>query len=306
MCGTATMSETFASRGMRVIASDELRFPVLHAKARLLHNRRYNFSKVVSSYSDAIEKLNMTKPKKGFFWREYSDEGLPMNGSKPRKYFTGTNAARIDGVRAKIKQWRHQGLSAAASDLLLHDLILAINNVANIAGTYGYYRASWNKASLQPLKLIPSQPKRYPVQHSVIQGKVEDIAPKLDLDCCYIDPPYTKRQYGGNYHILETIAQEDEPEPVGEGGLRDWYPQSSDFCSKRLVRGAFNKTLQQLNVRWIFISYSEDGQIPPDEMIELMKQHGRVKRLNTPVGRFSSNIGKPSPVQEHLYTIEKQ
>ena len=306
MCGTATMSETFASQGMRVIASDELRFPVIHAKARLLHNRRYNFSKGASSYSDAIEKLNKTKPIRGFFWREYSDEGSPNNGTGPRKYFTGANAARIDGIRAKIIKWRHQGLSDAASDLLLHDLILAVNNVANIAGTYGYYRALWNKASLQPLVLIPSQPKRYPARHSVIQGKVEDIAPKLDLDGCYIDPPYTKRQYGGNYHILETIAQEDEPDPVGEGGLRDWYPQSSDFCSKRLVRGAFHKTLQKLNACWIFVSYSEDGQIPPDEMLELMNQYGKVIRLNTPIERFRSNIGKPGPVQEHLYIIEKQ
>ena len=43
MCGTAAMSEAFARRGLSVIASDELKFPVLHAKARLLHNRRHEF-----------------------------------------------------------------------------------------------------------------------------------------------------------------------------------------------------------------------------------------------------------------------
>lgn len=75
MCGTATMSEAFAHRGMEVVASDELRFPVIHAKARLKHNRRYNYSKVASSYEGAIEKLNSVKPIKGFFWNEYSDEG---------------------------------------------------------------------------------------------------------------------------------------------------------------------------------------------------------------------------------------
>jgi adenine-specific DNA-methyltransferase len=306
MCGTATMSEAFANRGMQVVASDELRFPVLHAKARLLHNRRYNFTKVASSYMGAIEKLNGLGPVKGFFWNEYSDDGSPVNGAKPRKYFTGENAARIDAIRAIIKEWRDAGLSDAASDLLLHDLILSVNDVANIAGTYGYYRSSWNSSSIKPLLLKPSEPIRYPVRHSTLQGKVEKIASKLKVDGCYLDPPYTKRQYGGNYHILETIAQEDEPVPVGEGGLRDWYPQSSAYCYKRRVRGAFHDTMKQLQSRWIFVSYSEDGHIPPEELHELLSEYGDVKRLDTPIERFrSNNAGKSGHVHEHLYIVEK-
>src|SRR4051794_11058519 len=36
MCGTGAMAEALARAGFRVHASDELTFPVLHAKARLL------------------------------------------------------------------------------------------------------------------------------------------------------------------------------------------------------------------------------------------------------------------------------
>ncbi len=309
MCGTATMSEAFANKGMKVIASDELRFPVLHAKARLLHNRRYNFTKVSESYESAIKELNSLEPVKGFFLKEYSDQGTPDNGSKPRKYFTGPNAAHIDAIRARIKKWRYDGLSDAATDLLLHDLILAVNVVANIAGTYGYYRSSWNKQSLQPLQLKPSKPIRYPISHSVFHEKVEHIASKLKVDGCYLDPPYTKRQYGGNYHLLETIAQEDEPSPVGEGGLRDWYPQSSDFCYKRHARGAFHKTMEQLESRWVFVSYSEDGQIPADDLFELLSEYGNVKQLEMPIERYRSNnsgkCGKPGHIHEYLFIVEK-
>ncbi len=28
---------------------------------------------------------------------------------------------------------------------------------------------------------------------------------------CYVDPPYMKRQYAANYHLLETIAKGDNP-----------------------------------------------------------------------------------------------
>lgn len=307
MCGTATMSEAFARRNLKVVASDELRFPVLHAKARLLHNARYNFAEVARSYEDAIDKLNRLKPVRGFFWNEYSDQGTPANGAKPRKYFTGANAAHIDAIRANIKKWRHQGLMEDACDLLLHDLILALNDVANIAGTYGYYRATWNKASLKPLTMKPSEPISYKEQHSVFQGKVEMIAANLIVDGCYLDPPYTKRQYCGNYHILETIAQEDEPNPVGDGGLRDWYSQSSAYCYKRLVREAFHETIKQIQCRWIFISYSEDGQVPPEELLELLGNYGKIERLDTPIERFRSNSngGKHGQVHEHLYVLEK-
>lgn len=305
MCGTATMSEAFGQSGLEVVASDELRFPVLHAKARLLHNCKYDFTKVSSTYEEAIQTLNNLKPVKGFFWNEYSDEGSPANGTNPRKYFTGSNAARIDAVRAKIREWRQLGLSDDACDLLLHDLILAVNDVANIAGTYGYYRSTWNKSSLKPLWLRASEPVSYPVTHSILHGKVERIAANLEVDACYLDPPYTKRQYGGNYHILETIAQEDFPSPVGDGGLRDWYLTSSDFCYKRRVREAFHRTMEKLQSDWIFVSYSDDGHVPPTELLELLSMYGKTKCLSTPIDRFrSSDRGKRGLIQEYLYIVE--
>ena len=305
MCGTATVSAALAIAGFKVTASDELRFPVLHAKARLLNTGRRSFSPVARDYAEAVSLLNRTKPIEGFFWKEYSDEGRPANGSKPRQYFTGYNAAKIDGIRKQIKRWRENGLAPASSDLLLHDLILGVNSVANIAGTYGYYRSSWNKASLAPLALHTSEPS-VGSGNKVIQGRVEDIAHKLKGDACYLDPPYTKRQYGGNYHILETIAQEDCPEPVGEGGLRNWYPNSSSFCSKRKVEEAFHATISKLSTPTIFVSYSEDGQLPQDDLRALLAGYGRVTRKDLPIGRFRSNGGKTGDVHEHLYVLRRE
>jgi adenine-specific DNA-methyltransferase len=305
MCGTATVSAVFAEHGFRVIAADELRFPVLHAQARLLHDGASAFGSL-AAYREALADLNGLRPQKGFFWREYSDEGSPQNGTKPRKYFTGSNAAKIDAVRAEIKKWRQQGLASHAVDLLLHDLILAVNRVANIAGTYGYYRSAWNRASLEPLVLYMSAPLPHNRSHEVRQGRVEDLASLIDADAFYLDPPYTKRQYGGNYHILETIAQEDEPEPVGDGGLRDWYPQASDFCYRRKAKAAFARTLSQIKARWVFISYSEDGHLASPELSELLASFGTVERLQTPIERFRSNdrVAKLGAVHEHLYILE--
>lgn len=306
MCGTATMSATFAQSGFRVVASDELRFPTLHAKARLLRCGFIDFDPIADSYEDAIELLNNAAPVRGFFWREYSAQGAPANGSKPRCYFTGENAARIDAARALIKEWRVKGLSADSCDLLLHDLILASNRVANIAGTYGYYRSDWNKASLERLKVEPTAAPQYSLAHSVMRGRIEDLASDIEAEAFYIDPPYTKRQYGGNYHILETIAVEDEPEPVGEGGLRDWYSQASEFCYRRRARAAFETTLADISAPWVFVSYSEDAHVPADELFELLGGFGNVSRRAIPLERFRSNsrVAKTGVVEEHLYVVE--
>ncbi|PYT00668.1 MAG: hypothetical protein DMF63_06420 [Acidobacteria bacterium] len=306
MCGTATMSAAFAEHGFEVIAADELRFPVLHAQARLLHDGVSGFGSL-KAYHNALAELNGLEPQNGLFWREYSDEGSPRNSSKPRRYFTGPNAAKIDAVRAEIKRWNLEGLESRAVDLLLHNLILATNRVANIAGTYGYYRSGWNKASLEPLILYPSDPIKHDRRHEVLQGRVENLSSQITADAFYLDPPYTKRQYGGNYHILETIAQQDEPEPVGEGGLRDWYPQASDFCYRRKAKGAFARTLSQIDAPLIFISYSEDGHLSGAELSELLGSFGTVSCLQIPIERFRSNgrVAKQGSVHEQLYVLEK-
>src|SRR5438874_9303857 len=124
MCGTATMSVAFAQRGLRVVAGDELTFPVLHARARLLYDDTYDFSTHAASYRTAIRTLNTLEPTKGFFWREYGSKGRPRNRNAPRLYFTAENAGRIDSIRATIKRWRREVLASLAADLLLHDLLL--------------------------------------------------------------------------------------------------------------------------------------------------------------------------------------
>lgn len=310
MCGTATVSRALANQGFRVVASDELRFPVLHAKARLLPYHRCDFTQAGGKLETAIATLNGLPERPGFFWREYSAEGSPINGSKPRAYFTGANAAKIDSIRSQILDWQTAGLSTEAVDLLLHHLILAVNSIANIAGTYGYYRSTWSSASLAPIRLEAAPgPSDLDGVHRVTQGRVEDIADDLDVFMCYLDPPYTKRQYGGNYHLLETLAMQDEPEPVGEGGLRDWYPQSSDFCSKRRVRNALLETIAKLDVPYVSLSYSDDGLVPSYEIWGMLAQLGRVERKELALNRFRSNGGKSNksgPVMEHLYVLEKR
>lgn len=304
MCGTAAVSEALARAGYQVHASDELTFPTMHAAVRLLVPVTPDFE-TLGGYDDALAALNVAKPVQGYFFREFSAEGSPENGCKPRAYFTGENAEKIDAMRARLRHWSASGkLSVLETDVLHHDLIMAVNDVANIAGTYGYYRSTWNAQALQPIRLRRSTFDFVGDGHSVRQGKVEDLAEEIQATSCYLDPPYTKRQYAGNYHLLETLARGDEPVPVGEGGLRDWYDNYSDFCSKRFVAAAFQEVVKRLDCEHIFVSYSEDGLLPSDELHEMLADRGTVTRQTYPLQRYRSNsAGKPGELSEYLYHL---
>ena len=249
MCGTASVSLALARAGYSVTAGDALTFPVIHARVRLLAKRAPAF-KALGGYSRAMEWMRSVQPVEGYVFHEFGEAGRPANGRPPRRYFSAQNAARIDGIRGGIRKLARAGvLDEVEHSVLLHHLILAANKVANISGTYGYFLRSLATAARKPLTFEPIEFVWTPGAHAVLQGPIEQHARGLRTDAVYLDPPYTKRQYAGNYHVLETLARGDEPVAAGDGGLRPWTEQASDFCYRRTAGHAF-RDLNVLAEHW--------------------------------------------------------
>jgi len=309
MCGTASVSEALRQSGYRVIASDLMTFSAHHARVRLCASEAPSFNKTgIDGYRKVLTYLNQITPVQGLFFKEYSPDGAPNNGTEPRKYFSSTNAAHIDAITAQLNEWAANGvLSELENSLLRHDLVLASNRVANIAGTYGHHRSKWGNSSLAQLELRPSTfLNKHRTDHTVYQGPAEKVAPLVKADLCYIDPPYMKRQYAANYHIIETIARGDAPEAVGVSGLRPWRDQYSDFCSKIKIRGAFREIFASAKCDRFMISYSEDGLLSDEQLIELFSEVGEVTLKKIPFARFRSNSGgQGGTVVEYLFHIKR-
>lgn len=305
MCGTAAVSMALARAGYDVTAADALTFPVVHARTRLLAKQPPAFE-AFGGYEAAVDWLNNAPISYGYFYREFGAQGSPANGRPPRLYFSAENASRIDGLREAIRSMRADGLiDEVEHSVLLHHLILSTNAVANISGTYGYFRSKLSSSALHPLAFSPLPFEHTPGNHQVLQGRIEDLASQLDVDAVYLDPPYTKRQYAGNYHVLETLAQEDEPVAAGDGGLRPWKEQASDFCYRRTAGKAFYETMSQLDVEHVFISYSEDGQVESNELLAILSEFGQVSVYEQDYARYRSNgRGKEGSVTERLYHVE--
>ncbi len=327
MCGTATVSSALRDAGYNVIANDVMTYSYHHARVELCMSMSPEFAGASSfieenycaesndlfppssSYDRMLNALNHTTPIKGYFHRELGPGGSPANTEKPRIYFTQENAMKIDGIRAAINQLSQ---SAAISDLerslLLHDLIMAANDVANIAGTYGHYLSKIRGRAMESLKLYPSEFRRVnnDGKHVVMQGYAEELAGKIKCDLCYIDPPYMKRQYAANYHVLETLARGDDPEAIGVSGLRPWRDQYSNFCTKTKIRDSFRSIFSQMNCPQFLVSYSEDGLLSIEQLEELLAEFGRVKTRKFQHKRFKSNVNNSRPtIDEFLIHLVK-
>lgn len=308
MCGTASVAEALRGSGYRVIASDIMTYAVHHARVRLLLSRAPAFSGLGLRYRQVLDHLNELTPMNGFYHREYSPGGTPLSGAPPRKYLTPENAAKLDAINGQINEWASSGkICALENSLLRHDLVLAVNRVANIAGTYGHYRSTFSKAAQARLALVstPFRPA-FRTDHSVLQGAAEEIAEQLTADVCYIDPPYMKRQYAANYHLIETVARGDEPKAIGVSGLRPWRDQYSVFCTRTRIQDAFRRVIQRADCPIFLISYSSDGLLKDEELADLFEPLGRFSVDRRVFPRFKSNQSTLGPhVTEYLITLIK-
>ena len=135
----------------------------------------------------------------------------------------------------------------------------------------------------------------------MFRGYAEEVAASLECDLCYIDPPYMKRQYAANYHVLETLAREDEPDAIGVSGLRPWRDQYSNFCTKTKIRSSFRRVISAMKCPHFLVSYSEDGLLSLEQLQRLLTEFGSVRTTEFVNKRFRSNSSGLGPdLKEYL------
>ncbi|MCM1175191.1 MAG: DNA adenine methylase [Blautia sp.] len=313
-CGSGSVSLMIKKRGMNVIANDFMYFSSIMTKAVLENNCEPQFSRLKKllglgqedPYGQIINFLNSIDGEEGFIYSHYSPASRNLDKVE-RMYFTEENARKIDAIRKQITIWDKELLPEERA-LLISDLLDAVSDVSNIAGTYGCYMKYWKEKALGELTLCKRKivmPMKE--QHFLTLNKnANDVIGDYDVDIIYIDPPYTKRQYSAYYHMLETIALNDYPAISGKTGLRNWQQKSSDYCYKRKAGKALEDLLKKAKGRYFIMSYNNEGQINHSDILSIMNGYGKVIFYETPYKRYKSNSLSTSAneVIERLYILE--
>ena len=302
--GTAVVGRHFKQAGFRVMANDYLLFAKCLATCRVKLNSKPKFKKL---NQDPIDFLNNLGGVSGFFSDSYSPEGKAA-----RQYFTIENARRIEAIRSQIHIWKSEKtISSDENDYLISSLLEAMNRTSNVSGTYAAYLKTWDPRSLNALTL--EEPLITPGigRHSIFNKDATDLAQELSCDVLYLDPPYNSRQYSSNYFLLDVVANgwfSVLPEVNGLTGMRDNSLLKSDFCSKRGAESSLNRIISSANAKTIILSYNNEGIIPHQAIIEMMRKHGTVQVSEFSHRRYKAINHDPTQrnTTEYLFILKKR
>lgn len=192
-----------------------------------------------------------------------------------RMFFTEQNAKKIDAIRSAIQiLFDNEDVNENEYFFLLASLLDSVTRYSNTSGTYEAYFKFWETRALKEFMIEPIEINK----SEVLKGNViykensNALLRKIQGDILYIDPPYTVTQYASAYNILETISLKDSPYIKGVGGKRDKGDCVSNYCYKKKAKHEFEDLFRQAQFHHIVMSYSNQGVVPLDELIELARK----------------------------------
>ena len=295
--GTGIVGRNFKAETKKIISNDfEYYSYVL--------NRNYIGNHQKIQFENLIEDLNHLDEKSGFIYDEYSE-----NGTSDRLYFSAENGKKIDAIRQEIEHWKlSQKITEDQYYFLLCSLLEAADKIANTASVYGAFLKQIKKSAQKKLEILPADFEPTKNQHDVYNEDANELIKTIEGDILYLDPPYNARQYGANYHLLNTIAKYDQFSPKGKTGLRHY--QKSKYCSKTEVSKSFEDLIKNAKFQHIFLSYNNEGLMPESEIRNILSKFGKYDIFTTEYQRFRADKEenrnhKASGTTEYLYYLEK-
>jgi adenine-specific DNA-methyltransferase len=289
--GTHSVGKWFKPKVKQCISNDLEFYSFCFGKSYIERNSE------LSSVELILDELNSLPLKSGIIYNEYS-----QNGASSRLFFSEENGKKIDALRERITNSKFDELQKF---YILTSLLEASDRVANTASVYGAFLKKIKKTASKSIKLLPLE--TFKGNGLVFQEDANSLIKKISGDVLYLDPPYNQRQYGSNYHLLNTIASlENTLKIKGKTGLPVY--NKSKFCSKNSVESSFEELIKNSNFNLILMSYNNDGLLRCGEIKKIMEKYGKYHLERKQYDRFKADNNRENNnkrLYEYLHILEK-
>lgn len=296
--GTGIIGRIFKKEVKQVIANDMEYYSFILNKNYIENHRPLKYNTYISFLNNI--KTNCS----GFIYNNYC-----LGSGSGRQYFSDENGKKIDAIRLQIEKWfKEREINKNLYYFLLSSLLESADRVANTASVYGAFLKHLKKRATKKLILEPALFEINTNSHKVYNADANNLITKISGDILYLDPPYNSRQYGANYHLLNTIARYDVFTPLGKTGLRKY--ENSKYCISKEVKNVFEHLIRNANFKYIFLSYNNEGIMSFDDIRNVMKKYGHYDVVQRKYQRFKSDkninrIYKMQDTTEYLHILEK-
>lgn len=297
--GTGVVGKAFKPNVRKVISND------CEYYSYVLNRNYIGNHKEIHNKEEYIGCLNrLPEVDDGFIYLNYC-----LGGGSGRQYFSDENGRKIDAVRRCIEEWRVSGeISDDLYFFLLCSLLESADRLANTASVYGAFLKHLKTTASKPLVINPALYTINDNAHEVYCEDANELIKDIQGDILYLDPPYNARQYGANYHLLNTIAEYHPFSPKGKTGLREY--SRSLYCGRKTVKEAFEGLIRDARFRYIILSYNNEGLMPFDEIKRIMSLYGRYDVVSRQYHRFRADKEQnrnhlASCTIEYLHILEK-
>jgi adenine-specific DNA-methyltransferase len=289
--GSARVGHALKGRGFRVWSNDHNAYAHVLATAYVQADRERWQEKAEA----VLAELRTVTPEAGWFTKAFCEDA---------RFFHPDNGARVDAVRDRIAG---MGLEPELEAIALVSLMEAADRVDSTAGLQMAYMKSWASRALKPLELrMPDVlPGAAAGPCKATRRDAVELAPEIEADLVYLDPPYNQHSYLGNYHCWESLVLWDKPETYGVANKRvDVKTRKSAFNSRPGIGPALKAVIEGLKAPNLVVSFNDEGYLSRDQLVEMLSARGEVQVIEVQRPRYvGARIGIHNPKGEKVGAV---
>jgi adenine-specific DNA-methyltransferase len=315
--GSGIVARYFKQFSDLLIVNDIEKYSALINECYLSNESELNIFLLRKYYYELIAEADK-ELKKGIISELYAPNDDKDIKPHERVFYTSRNAMYIDTIRKLIGK-----MPENEQKYFLAPLLSEASIHANTSGVFkGFYKnretgigqfGGINQDALfritDDIKLPFPIFSNFNCDTVVYNYDSNDIIKMLpEVDIAYLDPPYNQHPYGSNYFMLNLILDYSYPEKTSKiSGIPEGWNRSAYNKGHRALK-ALTSLVENINSKYVIISFNSDGFISIDQMRDMLNKIGRLEVLETKynVFRGSRNLNsREIHVMEYLYLLEK-